>query len=464
MSKDWPVCSVDDVRRDASDGLATGPFGSSVSSKFFQPFGIPMIRGSNLSEAVGDRLLEREYVFVSEEKANAFPRAIARRGDIIFTCWGTIGQVGLIDERSQYDRYLISNKQMKLSTDPTKADSLFLYYLFVSPTMRAMVQSVGIGSSVPGFNLGQLRSLTFPLPPLPVQRAIAGVLGALDDKIEANRQTSRLLERIARSIFRAWFIDFEPVKAKAAGARSFPSMPQEVFDSLPGRLVESELGPVPDGWGVASIGDAVSVRGGGTPSTKVEEYWGGTHCWLTPKDLSGVKDPILLSTDRKVTDKGLEKISSGLLPVGTILLSSRAPVGYLVISSVPTAINQGFIAMVCDGPLPPLYVYHWTQSVMDEIKSRASGTTFPEISKAAFRPIKACVPTPPVLGSFTAAVEPFFEKITANIKESQSLERLRDYLLPKLLSGDVRVQVGLLPNPVADKSGIPSNEGADNAQ
>ena len=98
----------------------------------------------------------------------------------------------------------------------------------------------------------------------------------------------------------------------------------------------------------------MSVRGGGTPSTKVEEYWGGTHCWLTPKDLSGVKDPILLSTDRKVTDKGLEKISSGLLPVGTILLSSRAPVGYLVISSVPTAINQGFIAMVCDGPLPPL--------------------------------------------------------------------------------------------------------------
>jgi type I restriction enzyme S subunit len=176
-----------------------------------------------------------------------------------------------------------------------------------------------------------------------------------------------------------------------------------------------------------------------------------------------MNDPILLSTDRKITDKGLDKISSGLLPVGTILLSSRAPVGYLVISGVPTAINQGFIAMVCEGPLPPLYVYHWTQSVMDEIKSRASGTTFPEISKAAFRPIKLCVPTKPVLEAFIATVEPLFEKLSANIRESRSLERLRNFLLPQLLSGEVRVLVGLVP-PIADKGGVPSNKGGDNAQ
>ncbi len=235
-------------------------------------------------------------------------------------------------------------------------------------------------------------------------------------------------------------MDFEPVKAKAAGARSFPGMPQDAFDGLPTRLLESELGPVPEGWDVGSIGDNVSVRGGGTPSTTVGEYWeNGTHCWLTPKDLSGMKDHILLTTARKITDKGVAKISSGLLPVGTVLLSSRAPVGYLVLSGVPTAINQGFIAMVCDGPLPPLYVFHWTKSVMDEIKNRASGTTFPEISKTAFRPIKLCVPTKPVLESFTAVVEPLFDKLAANIRESQSLEKLRDYLLPKLLSGEVRV-------------------------
>jgi len=152
-----------------------------------------------------------------------------------------------------------------------------------------------------------------------------------------------------------------------------------------------------------------------------------------------MKDPILLSTDRKITDKGLDKISSGLLPVGTVLLSSRAPVGYLALSAIPTAINQGFIAMVCDGPLPPLYVFHWTQSVMDEIKNRASGTTFPEISKTAFRPIKVCVPPKPILDSFSTVVEPLFCKLTSNIKETLLLATLRDYLLPKLLSGEVRV-------------------------
>ena len=111
--------------------------------------------------------------------------------------------------------------------------------------------------------------------------------------------------------------------------------------------------------------------------------------------------------------------------------------------------------MVCDGPLPSLYVYYWTHSVMDEIKIRASGTTFPEISKTAFRPIKACVPTNPVLESFTAAVEPLFEKLAASMRESHLLGRMRDYLLPKLLSGEVRVKVSPLPKNISKKIEIP---------
>ena len=400
---------------------------------------------------------------ISLTDAKRLSRYLLKTGDIVYSRRGDVERRALITERE--NGWLCGTGCLRVRFGEGIVAPQFASYFLSHPASREWVVRHAVGATMPNLNTSILGALPFLLPSLPEQRTIASVLGALDDKIESNRRTSRTLERMARAIFRAWFVDFGPVKAKAAGARSFPSMAQEAFDALPSRLVESELGPVPEGWGVGCIGDLVSVRGGGTPSTKVEEYWeGGTHCWLTPKDLSGVKDPILLSTDRKITDKGLDKISSGLLPVGTILLSSRAPVGYLVISRVPTAINQGFIAMVCDGPLPPLYVFHWTQSVMDEIKSRASGTTFPEISKTAFRPIKVCVPTTPVLESFTAAVEPLFDKIAANISESQSLERLRDYLLPRLLSGEVRVQLGLLPKPVADKGGIQSNEGAGNAQ
>ena len=201
---------------------------------------------------------------------------------------------------------------------------------------------------------GRIRQFETTPPPIDEQRAIAGVLGALDDKIEQNRRTSRALEQLAQAIFRAWFVDFEPVKAKAAGAIAFPSMPQPVFDALPTRFVDSAIGPVPEGWEMKAIGDVVTAKGGGTPSTMNADYWeGGEHCWATPKDMSRLTHPVLLDTERRITDAGVNAINSGVLPAGTVLMSSRAPVGYLAIAAVPTAINQGFIAMVCDGQLPP---------------------------------------------------------------------------------------------------------------
>src|SRR5438132_2763568 len=159
MTADWVEVSVDEIRGTGANALATGPFGSSISSRFFQSYGVPVIRGNNLSEDVGVRLTHDDLVFLSEEKAAEFVRSIVGRGDLIFTCWGTIGQVGLIDEHSPYERYVISNKQMKLTPDPKRTDSLYLYYLFSGPEISNRIRSWAIGSSVPGFNLGQLRAL-----------------------------------------------------------------------------------------------------------------------------------------------------------------------------------------------------------------------------------------------------------------------------------------------------------------
>ena len=247
---------------------------------------------------------------------------------------------------------------------------------------------------------------------------------------------------LARAIFRAWFVDFEPVKAKAACATSFPSMPQPVFDALPTRFVDSDIGPVPEGWEVQAIDDVITVKGGGTPSTKNPDYWdGGEHCWATPRDMSRLAHPVLLDTERRITDAGVKHISSGLLPVGTVLMSSRAPVGYLAIAGVPTAINQGFIAMICDGPLPPIFVLNWVSSSMEAIKARASGTTFPEISKKNFRTLTVVKPTGDVIVAYQRAAEPLFDLLTACVKENVCLAKIRDYILPRLLSGQVRVEV-----------------------
>lgn len=323
--------------------------------------------------------------------------------------------------------------------DEAEVDKRFLFYRLRASDYRHHVLATASGSTVRHTSPGRIHDFETTLPPITEQRAIAGVLGALDDKIEQNGRTARALERLAQAIFRAWFVDFEPVKAKAAGATSFTSMPQPVFDALPTRFADSEIGPVPEGWKVKAIGDVVATKGGSTPSTKNPEYWGGEHCWATPKDMSRLSHPVLLGTERRITKAAVNSISSSMLPVGTVLMSSRAPVGYLGIAKVPTAINQGFIAMVCDGPLPPIYVLNWALISMDVIKAHASGTTFPEISKKNFRPLPVVLPKGNVVAAYQQTSDPLFDLIVACVKENLQLTQLRDCLLSQLLSGNVRV-------------------------
>jgi type I restriction enzyme S subunit len=191
------------------------------------------------------------------------------------------------------------------------------------------------------------------------------------------------------------------------------------------------------------------VAGGTTPSTKGPAYWeGGTHAWATPKDLSGLSVPVLLNTERRITDAGLSQIGSGLLPKGTVLLSSRAPIGYLAIAEVPVAINQGFIAMAPKTGTSNLFLLLWASVAHEEIVSRANGSTFLEISKANFRPIPVVTPSAAVMRAFEGQVRRLYERIVECEHDSRTLAALRDALLPKLISGELRVP---FPSDVAAK-------------
>jgi type I restriction enzyme S subunit len=335
---------------------------------------------------------------------------------------------------------LVSQSQMKLTVNREAADPLFFYYVFNSEAQQDYIRQNAIQTGVPHTNLGILRMTPVPLPPLAVQQAIAHILGTLDDKIELNRKMNETMEAMARATFKSWFIDFDPVRAKVEG-RNPDGMDTVTAALFPDTFEESELGKIPIGWQVVPIGEAVRVVGGGTPSTSCLEYWdGGAIWWATPKDLSPLTSPVLLTTERKITPAGLAKVSSGLLPAGTVLLSSRAPIGYLAVSEVPLAVNQGFIAMVCDGPLPNHYVRLWTDFNMDVIKGRANGTTFQEVSKANFRTLSVMVPSQCILDAFVRQVEVLHNATATNLRAKATLVGLRDSLLPKLLSGEIRVQ------------------------
>jgi type I restriction enzyme S subunit len=291
----------------------------------------------------------------------------------------------------------------------------------------------------PYLSLTDQRRLSISLPGIQDQKSIAAVLGALDDKIELNRRMNATLEAMSRALFQSWFVDFDAVRAKMDGGAP-TGLGGDTAALFPASFQESEVGHIPLGWEVKPVGDVVQCVGGGTPSTAEPKFWeGGTHHWTTPRDFSSLEAPILLDTNRKITDAGVAKISSGLLPAGTLLLSSRAPVGYLAITAMPVAINQGFIALKCNEDASNYFLLHWCQANMTEIESRATGTTFAEISKQNFRPIRVVLPPKELMRAFTELVAPLYARITANLRQSCTLAALRDTLLPRLLSGELSV-------------------------
>ncbi|MFN3973534.1 MAG: restriction endonuclease subunit S, partial [Gemmobacter sp.] len=275
-----------------------------------------------------------------------------------------------------------------LRPDPNCVDPQFLFWKLQDEyhSRRMMpyhVQRTGVAR----FQYTQFaENYPFSMPPLPEQRTIAATLGALDDKIKLNRKMNATLEAMARALFRDWFVDFGPTRAKMEGRE--PYLSPDLWSLFPDRLDDEGK---PKGWEVSTIGDEVRVVGGSTPSTKEPDFWDGGVNWATPKDLSTLAAPVLLETSRTISAAGLAKISSGLLPVGSLLLSSRAPIGYLAIAEMPVAINQGFIGMICDKRVSNVFAWLWTLENMEAILAKANGSTFQEISKGNFRPLPVVV-------------------------------------------------------------------------
>lgn len=325
-----------------------------------------------------------------------------------------------------------------LRPDPNRVDPQFLFWKLQDEyhSRRMMpyhVQHTGVAR----FQYTQFaESYLLSLPPLPEQRAIAATLGALDDKIELNRKMNATLEAMARALFRDWFVDFGPTRARMEGRA--PYLSPDLWSLFPDRLdAESK----PEGWEVSSIGEEVRVVGGSTPSTKEPDLWDGGINWATPKDLSALAAPVLLETSRTISAAGLAKISSGQLPVGSLLLSSRAPIGYLAIAEVPVAINQGFIGMICDKRVSNVFAWLWTLENMEAILAKANGSTFQEISKGNFRPLPVVIAPDPMLNAFDAMAKPLYERIAKNERESRTLAQTRDLLLPRLMSGEIQLQL-----------------------
>lgn len=380
---------------------------------------------------------------------------------------GKIGKVtNLKDEMIGHG----STEFIVMSAKEPEFDEDYIYYFARLPEFREFAQQRMVGTSGRQRVAWQdLADFEFIFPPKEQRKKAAALLNIYDQKIDLNTQINQNLEQIAQALFKSWFVDFDPVRAKVQALSDCLSLEQaelaamqaisgktpeeltalsqtqpdryaelaETAKAFPCEMVEVDGVEVPKGWKLSTIGEEVETVGGATPSTKEESFWNnGKISWTTPKDLSSATSPVLINTERKITELGLKKISSGLLPIGTVLLSSRAPVGYLSLAQIPVAINQGYIAIKCNKSLNNYYMLQWCKENLEEIKGRASGTTFLEISKTTFRQIPIIVPDGNILSLFEKQCSSIYQSITVNTKENINLEKTRDLLLPRLLNGE----------------------------
>ena len=397
--------------------LIGGPFGSKLTSADYVEDGIPVIRGSNLNG--GRHLNETEFVFVSEQKMreDLFGN-LAHRGDVVFTQRGTLGQTALIPNDSRFDTYVISQSQMKLTVDPKKADPQFVYYYFSSHEAVQKILNQNSSSGVPHINLTSLRNFLVPLVPLGEQRKIADILSAYDNLIENNRRRIALLEEAARLLYREWFVHFR-----------FPGHEHlKIVDGLP------------EGWDRRTFGAVCQAVGGGTPSTSKPEYWSdGDIPWYTPTDITRNSCLALLDSKKRITEAGLRGSSAKMLPTGTVLMTSRASVGFFGIIEKPSCTNQGFISILPNNLHARMYMLLNLMHRVEEIRAHAGGATYKEINKAKFKALNVIMPDSARLREFEEQTSHLHVQVRTLHTMNQELARARDLLLPRLMNGEIAV-------------------------
>ncbi|MEW8402408.1 MAG: restriction endonuclease subunit S [Candidatus Thiodiazotropha sp.] len=412
----WPQIKLESLASRERYSFVGGPFGSKLTSRDYVDHGVPVIRGSNLNN--GRYLDMTDFVYVSDSKVREdLSSNLARPLDLVFTQRGTLGQVAIIPADGVSDRYVVSQSQMKLTVDDAKADRLFIYYYFSSRQAIERITNFTSSSGVPHINLTVLRNFEVPVPPLETQRRIASILSEYDDLIENNCRRIQLLEQAARLLYKEWFVHLR----------------------FPGHEHVKIKDGVPEGWEKKKISDICESVGGGTPSTKISEYWDGDITWVVPSDVTKNDCVILLDSERKITEKGLKESSAKMVPAATILMTSRASVGYFAMMDYEVCTNQGFINIIPHDANARMWLLFNLMSRVEEIRSNAKGTTYPEISKGRFREMDVIAPSNSLIHEFNEPASHIIQQVR-NLKQStMKLQQARDILLPRLMNGEVVV-------------------------
>ena len=393
VPKGWSLYSVDAIKADEANSCVAGPFGSEISSRYFVDEGVPVIRGSNLKDDL-TRFVPEGFAFVSDDRARHYQPQHVRANDLVFTCWGTVGQVGLIPADGPYSEYIISNKQLKLRVNQHLADPLFCFYYFASPAYAGYVRNRGIGGAVPGINLGILKSLLIALPPLPVQKRIASLLGAYDDLIQNNRRRMKLLEEAARQLYQEWFVRLR----------------------FPGHMHTHVIDGVPEAWERRPLAECLTLkRGHDLPEAKRVP---GTIPIVSSSGITG------FHAEKKADGPGIVTGRYGTLGQVYFVEGDYWPH------------NTALYVSDFKGNSPRV-LFYFLKQVLENAQS--TNAAVPGLYRNVLHTLKVLWPSATLRKHFDEFVEPVFRQLGILRRMNEKLRAARNLLLPRLMSGEIAV-------------------------
>jgi len=414
----WPMRKLETLASDEQYAFVGGPFGSKLTSRDYVDSGVPVIRGTNLSN--GRFLGNDGFVYVTEEKVRKdLSSNLAKADDLIFTQRGTLGQVAIVPNPGIADRYVVSQSQMKLTVDESKAHRIFLYYYFSSRMASERINNLVSSSGVPHINLTVLRNFEVPVPPVNAQKSIAAVLSAYDDLIENNRRRIQLLEQSARLLYKEWFVRLR----------------------FPGHEHAKFVDGVPEGWERKSLAECSDFLSGGTPSKKRPEFWEGSIPWVSSGELTCLR---VHRTKLNVTEEGLAN-GTRLVPPETILAVVRgmslAKEFRLGITARPVSFNQDIKAISARPGVDALLLFQSLEAQRDSIRDRAGDSSHG--TKKLDTPVLSAVP----ILIPTRTIQTLFRQYVASLhaqwdnldQQTQALKKARNLLLPRLMNGEVTI-------------------------
>ena len=427
---EWESMTLGEACARTGGDIQTGPFGSQLHASDYVQEGVPAIMPQNLGD---NRVVEDGIARITTEDAKRLDRYLVRTGDLVYSRRGDVTRRALIGEHE--DGWLCGTGCLRVRLGDESGDARYASYYFGHPNVREWIIRHAHGATMPNLNSSILAACPFVIPPLDEQRAIARVLGALDDKIELNRRMSATLEAMARALFKSWFVDFEPVRAKAAGRPS--GLPPALDALFPSSFEASELGEIPSGWGVGTLGDVMDVN----PRRRIRRGDVATHVEMAALPTSGPH--VEGWTQRAFT-------SGSRFARGDTLLARITPSLENGKTALVDFLDEGetgwgsteFIVLRPKLPWPPEmgYVMARDPGFREHAIVNMTGTSGRQrVPAEAVSAYPLAVPPDAAAGAFGSIVHTWFERATCLSQQSRGLAPQRDALLPRLVSGEVRL-------------------------